>query len=118
MKRNINTTEASQGSRNDLGSTGMHHTLANSSQAGGNPLKMIKEYTLSAGQPLINFTKEDSASQGLASNASTGEEFVGPVNEEAERINIIMNEPIENLLTNLEHLRRPISTRAGVGMMS
>lgn len=35
------------------------------------------------------------------------------MNEEAERINLIMNEPIENLLVNLEHLSRPISTRAG-----
>ena len=35
------------------------------------------------------------------------------LNEEAERINIIMNEPIESLLHNLEHLSRPISTRAG-----
>ena len=64
----------------------------------------------------MNFTKEDSASQGLASNASTGEEFLGPINEEVERVNIIMNEPIENLLVNLEHLSRPISTKAGRNM--
>lgn len=34
-----------------------------------------------------------------------------PPNDEAERINQIMQEPIENLLTNMDQLSRPISQR-------
>ena len=101
-------------SRNN-GSKDYAVTIGGNSSNTGNPLRMIKEYTLSANQPM-NFTKDDSASQGLASNASTGEEFLGPINEEVERVNIIMNEPIENLLVNLEHLSRPISTKEGRNM--
>ena len=54
------------------------------SSAHGNPLKMIKEYRTSKGHGLSH---KPSASN-LASNASTGEEYVVmPQDEEAQRIN-------------------------------
>jgi hypothetical protein len=58
---------------------------------GGNPLKMIKEYK--------------SATSGMGmSNAST------KGYEEMNRFNQIMHEPIENLVANMDHLSRPVSS--------
>ena len=83
-------------------SNGNERTLAGNSSGfngAGNPLRMIKEYK-SHNQQL--------GSQFGGSNASTGDYFIPP-NDEAERINQIMQEPIENLLSNMDQLSRPIS---------
>lgn len=45
-------------------------------------------------------------SMSYASNASTKDALM---NEELQRFNIIMQEPIDNLLNNMEELSRPVS---------
>lgn len=70
----------------------------------GNPLKMIKEYNKK--QSMGGQT----GSLSFKSNASTREYQ----NEEIERINKIMNEPIENLVTNInDYQQRPFSSNFG-----
>ena len=66
----------------------------------GNPLKMIKEYKTKQSQ------QEAKGSISFKSNASTKEYQI----EENERQNYIMNEPIENLIANMSHLSRPMSS--------
>lgn len=69
----------------------------------GNPLKMIKNYKSSKGY--------NDVSMSFKSNASTKDiQF-----EEQQRFNHIMNEPIENLLSNMEHLSRPVSSNQFTG---
>ena len=53
----------SKGSRNDIGGSNDYAATLGNSSAAGNPLRMIKEYTLSAdGQRRLNLTKDDSVS--------------------------------------------------------
>ena len=59
---------------------------------------MIKEYKTNAAK---------TGSISFKSNAST-KEFHN--NEEAQRFNKIMNEPIENLISNMNQLSRPVSS--------
>ena len=46
------------------------------------------------------------------SNASTG---VYPVNDEQDRLNRIMQEPIENLISNMNDFSRPLSSKYNMG---
>lgn len=92
-------------------SNGNSRTIAGTSNgfnAAGNPLKMIKEYKSHHQQ--LGIHAKNSQSHFGGSNASTGDYWMPP-NDEAERINQIMHEPIENLLTNMDQLSRPISQR-------
>ena len=86
-------------------SNGNVRTIAGTSSgfnAAGNPLRMIKEYKSHNQQnKQLGIHAKNSYSQFGGSNASTGEYFIAP-NDEAERINQIMQEPIENLLSNMD----------------
>lgn len=70
----------------------------------GNPLKMIKEYK---SQNMRKSMQKNAQSYYDGSNASTGDYFI---NEEADRINKIMKEPIEQLIQNMDKLSRPFSS--------
>lgn len=69
-----------------------------------NPLQMVKEYK--SQQPKANMGGKQSAS-AYGSNASTGAYML---NDEQDRMNRIMHEPIENLLSNMNNLSRPVSS--------
>ena len=61
-------------------------------------------------------TGKQGASQSFyGSNASTG---VYPVNDEQDRVNRIMQEPIENLITNMNNLSRPVSSKFNLNLQS
>ena len=92
----------------------MRNSMANlssmNSQAGGhfkqriyssgNPLRMIKEYQTNKSKPGMT------GSMSFKSNAST-KAFQ---NEEIQRLNMIMNEPIDHLIENMNSYSRPVSS--------
>lgn len=77
-----------------------------------NPLKMVKEYKSQAQYQKISVGKQSQSAYG--SNASTGAYLV---NDEQDRVNRIMHEPIENLLTNMNNLSRPVSSKHTMNML-
>lgn len=75
-----------------------------------NPLKMVKEYK--SQHRKVSVGKQSQSAYG--SNASTGAYMA---NDEQDRVNRIMHEPIENLLTNMNHLSRPVSSKHNLNML-
>ena len=76
-----------------------------------NPLKMVKEYKTQHLKASIG--KQTHSAYG--SNASTKAFYV---NDEQERVNRIMHEPIENLISNMNNLSRPVSSKHTINMLT
>ena len=86
--------------------------------ASGNPLKMIKEYkTQNIGEASLGQKPHKNAASSIDhhSNASTKDM---QMYDEVQRYNKIMQEPIENLITNMDLLSRPVSSKNVTGFQS
>jgi hypothetical protein len=71
-------------------------------------IKDLRQQQQQQSQHNLNVVKAGgpAGSMSYASNASTKDALV---NEELQRFNLIMHEPIDNLLNNMEELSRPVS---------